>query len=42
MKSTTRTFLADGGILLAAIFWGVGFGVLKDVLDHLPPFTLLA
>ncbi|WP_352425532.1 DMT family transporter [Aminomonas paucivorans] len=41
MKNSTRTFLADGGILLAAALWGVGFGVLKDVLDYLPPFTLL-
>lgn len=33
--------LADGGILLAAAFWGVGFAVLKDTLNYLPTFTVL-
>lgn len=39
--SRRAVLLADGAILMAAAFWGVGFAVLKDTLDYLPPFTVL-
>ncbi|MCX7828252.1 MAG: DMT family transporter [Thermanaerothrix sp.] len=40
--SRRTVLLADGSILLAASFWGVGFAVLKDALTYLPTFTVLA
>ena len=37
-----RMLAADGGLLLAAIFWGVSFAAMKGALDKFPPFWLLA
>ena len=42
MKSTTRTLLADVGLASVALFWGIGFVVMKDALVFFPPFFLLA
>jgi drug/metabolite transporter (DMT)-like permease len=33
---------ADGGLLLAALFWGFSFAVMKEALETFPTFWLLA
>ena len=37
-----KKLLADGGLLLAAIFWGIGFVAMKEALQTVPIFWLLA
>jgi len=42
MTKTQRMFAADGGLLLAAFFWGYSFVAMKEALEVFPTFWLLA
>lgn len=42
MQSRTKTLLAEGSLLIAAIIWGVAFVVMKNAVDIIPPNFLLA
>jgi len=42
MTNKQRMLAADGGLLLAAFFWGCSFAVMKAALQTFPTFWLLA
>ena len=42
MKTRTKTILAEGSLLLAAMIWGVAFVIMKNAVDVIPPNFLLA
>jgi len=42
MKTRTKTILAEGSLLLAAMIWGIAFVVMKNAVDVIPPNFLLA
>ena len=37
-----KVLIADGALVLIALFWGVGFVAMKDALVSFSPFWLLA
>lgn len=42
MEGTRRkAYLADGALLLVAIFWGSNFVIMKEALEEITPFTYL-
>lgn len=42
LTSRQRMLAADGGLLLAAFFWGFSFAAMKEALETFPTFWLLA
>lgn len=40
-SSRVKTVLADISLIMAALFWGLGFVAMKDALDSYPTFWLL-
>ena len=42
MNSTIVSFFSSFGLLLTAAIWGFGFVVVKDSLDYVGPFYLVA
>ena len=42
MTNRRKMLAADGGLLLAALFWGASFAAMKGALDAFPTFWLLA
>lgn len=42
MNTRTKTILAEGSLLLAAMIWGVAFVIMKNAVDVIPPNFLLA